>query len=330
MRYKSHISFIIGFSILFLFTGCSNTVNDFKVYKKEFLSSYNTKDTSKNLQKNSELNSLYKTSFSLNEIIDIRDQKLSKKQGQMGLWLPSKFIKENGGGLYFLDKYDADKKVIVFIHGAGGNGIEWREILNYIDLDSYQPLLFSYPSGLELEVISRVLADNLKSLAGEYSIEEFIMIAHSMGGLVAKKSIQELNKKTPYVKTFITLSTPWEGHEGAKDVKKLPYYIPSWDDMRSNSSFITGLKNKRILKGVDYYLLFGYKGEDTMFSRDNDGVISLKSQLSLYAQKEAKKVYGFNETHVGILVSKEVTTILDDILNNKFQKDKIETQNTTR
>jgi len=209
--------------------------------------------------------------------------------------------------------------VIVFIHGAGGNGIEWQYILNNINPDIYQPLILSYPSGLGLDIVSKALFEDLISLKEEYKIQEFIFIAHSMGGLIANKTIQMLNQESRYLNKFISLSTPWDGHEGAKGVKRLPYYIPSWDDMRSNSSFIKSLKTNRVFDTIEYNLLFGYKGDDTMFSRDNDGVISLQSQLSQYAQDGAEKVYGFNENHISILQSKDVAKRINDILDNKLQ-----------
>ncbi len=304
-------------TVIFL-SGCTQTISKLQQYKKEFFSSYDTKNELQNLQKHKQQYELYEKNFQIDEIITLEDIRLSKDKGHMGLWLPSKFLKENQAGLYFLEKFDPSKKVIVFIHGAGGNAIEWRDIIDSFDKNDFQALVLSYPSGIELDVTAGLVSGSLKKLASKYNIENYIIIAHSMGGLVAKKVIGNLNTAKQFTDTFISLSTPWGGHEAAKDVKELPYYISSWNDMRSNSKFIQGLENNFLLDGVNHYLLFGYKGEDRFFSRDNDGVISLQSQLKAYAQRGAKKIFGFNETHVGILRSKEVILVINNILKNKL------------
>jgi hypothetical protein len=89
--------------------------------------------------------------------------------------------------------------------------------------------------------------------------------------------------------------------------------------MIPNSEFIVNLKNKYNSLSVNHYLLFGYKGNSTIYSRDNDGVISLKSQLNYYDQVNAKKVYGFNETHISILQSDRVFNMINIILNDKLK-----------
>jgi hypothetical protein len=139
-----------------------------------------------------------------------------------------------------------------------------------------------------------------------------------MGGLISKSLIKELNKDEKRVELFITLSTPWGGHAGATNTKDLPYYIPSWDDMKKDSQFINSIKDISILRNINHYLMFGYKGKITLYSRDNDGTISIKSQLAQYAQDSAINVFGFNENHTGILISKKVSKKINIILNDKL------------
>jgi hypothetical protein len=138
-----------------------------------------------------------------------------------------------------------------------------------------------------------------------------------MGGLVARefiiKNLYENNND--YIKLFISISTPWSGHEGAeKGVKRLPVFIPSWIDMQTNSRYIKNLYRKKIADKVDYYLFASYKGSKNLLSEYNDGVVSVTSQLRLDAQDEANKVIGLNEDHVGILSSNEMIKRYNNIL----------------
>jgi pimeloyl-ACP methyl ester carboxylesterase len=232
--------------------------------------------------------------------------------------LSYKFLTENGGGLYFLNKYDPNKEIVLLVHGAKGNGVNWKYLINNLD-KRFQPLIVSYPSGVNLNISANIITRKLENLFLKYKISNFNIIAHSMGGLVAKQIINNLNHNKYKINTFITLSTPWGGHEAATKTKDLPYSIPSWHDMIPNSEFIVNLKNKYNSLSVNHYLLFGYKGNSTIYSRDNDGVISLKSQLNYYDQVNAKKVYGFNETHISILQSDRVFNMINIILNDKLK-----------
>jgi pimeloyl-ACP methyl ester carboxylesterase len=304
--------FIIIFLTSIFFTGCIQL----KELKQDLSLSYYSQK--QNQVKDTRILDSYMKNFEVDKITTINNSIFLKKHGKVGLWLPYKFIDEIGGGIYFLDVYDKEKTPILFVHGAGGNGIEWNYMINNIDQNKYQPIVVSYPSGVKLEVTVDILSKKLEKIITKYKMKELIIIAHSMGGLVSKSLIRKINKKRDLVKTFITLSTPWKGHEGASNTKDLPYYIPSWLDMQPKSEFISSIKDKNILTGVNHYLLFGYKGSMTLYGRDNDGTISLKSQLEDYAQNDARKIFGFNETHTSILVSEKVIKNINLILKLKF------------
>lgn len=304
--------YLLSLSFIFLLSGCT-TIQELK--KDIALSLHSSKD-GENKIKQSKIKKLYKRKFNYDQIGNLEDAKFNLENGKMGLWIPYKFIKEFGGGIYFLEKYSKEKIPILFIHGAGGNAVNWKYIINNIDRTIFQPLVVSYPSGAKLSITVEIIDEALQSLIKKYDMGSIYIVSHSMGGFVSKSLISKLDKKR--VKGFITLSTPWKGFEGAKKSADLPYYIPSWVDMKPNSSFISSIKDKTILSNIDHYLMFGYKGKMTFYGRDNDGTISLESQLALYAQKQAVKVIGFNEDHISILQSKEVVKKINIILEDKF------------
>jgi hypothetical protein len=62
------------------------------------------------------------------------------------------------------------------------------------------------------------------------------------------------------------------------------------------------------------YLLFSYSGGSRMLAEPNDGVVTLASELDPRAQQQAVKVYGFAESHAGILGSAGVSALVNGLL----------------
>jgi len=120
-----------------------------------------------------------------------------------------------------------------------------------------------------------------------------------------------------YVRRLVTISTPWEGHDAANaGAKLLPVVVPSWNDLRPGSSFLSSLFSRKLPPEVGYYLIFGYRHTTRPWlPPDNDGVVGLASELSLPAQYEARRVFGLNLDHDAILKSPEVLRKLEEFLS---------------
>jgi len=86
------------------------------------------------------------------EIVTIEDPRFSQKNGKRGLWEPVQFLREVGGGVYFLEPFDSEKIPVVFVHGAGGYPGEWASLIHQLDRTRYQPWVFYYPSGFRLNL----------------------------------------------------------------------------------------------------------------------------------------------------------------------------------
>lgn len=314
MKIKNYLNIVVLVSFGLLIGGCAKLEN---LKENVFYSVYSQKKLDNDVKDRQVLN-LYQKNFEVNKINSLYDEKFSRENASTGLWLPYKFIKNVGGGIYFFDNYTEGKIPVLFVHGAGGTPLDWKTIIDNLDKKIFYPLVVSYPSGIKLSHTVEILSDKVQQIMTKFNMNNIIIIAHSMGGLVSKSLIKKLNKTDKVVNLFITLSTPWNGHDGASNTEKLPYYIPSWNDMKKNSRFLLSLKNDAIFKDVEHYLFFGYKGKMTLYGRDNDGTISLESQLSEYAQNSASSIIGFNENHASILISKKVSKRINIILNDKL------------
>jgi len=236
--------------------------------------------------------------IALGEEVTLEDPAFSPDGGKKGLWAPTDFLSEIGGGIYFLQPFDARKTPVLFVHGAGGNPREFESLVAELDRKRFQPWVFYYPSGLRLGTVVQMLDGIMASLRREYGFDQVIVTAHSMGGLVSMSYLKLLAARgdARQVPLLVTLSTPWRGHEAAElGVKYAPVAIPSWIDMQVDSDFQRALFGAPMPPTTRFGLFFGYHGDSS------DGTISLASQLRSEAQLEAQRVLGFDETHASIL-----------------------------
>ncbi len=90
---------------------------------------------------------------------------------------------------------EATGKLAVFVHGLRMSDLEWtRQNHDHgaalaRDL-GFTPVYLSYNSGLHVSVNGRAFADRLEALVAAWpvEIEDFVVIGHSMGGLVARSA----------------------------------------------------------------------------------------------------------------------------------------------
>ena len=256
------------------------------------------------------------------EMLSFTDKKMDAEYGRIGYWEPLTFLRQVGAGIYFLEPYDPKKIPVLFVHGAVGTPLHFREMANHIDRKRYQPWLFYYPSGMPLTKISTSLNIMVMELHQQHRFDKLYVVAHSMGGLVARGFIlQNINDdQQDYIRLFISISTPWGGHRMAeKGVEQAPTAVPSWYDMVPGSPYIDAIFAQKLPDSLPYYLMFSHSGEHSRTMRNNDGSVELASELDYRAQAEAERIFGYDETHVGILSSKRVLEAVNLLLDGGGQ-----------
>ncbi|HOP41828.1 MAG TPA: hypothetical protein PLI53_12370 [Geobacteraceae bacterium] len=263
-----------------------------------------------------EINEQNSVHVTFGEVTDLDNPLFSDENGKIGLWTPFDFISNAGIGVYFLEPYDPLKIPILFIYGAGGCPRDWAYFIDNMDRKRYQPWIFFYPSGERLGSVATILHGIVGTLRTRYHFSELFVTAHSMGGLIARDLILRQGAEGDvYVKLLVTLSTPWSGLESAKlGVTFAPAAVPCWYDIQAGSPYIEELFKSRMPPDVSSFLLFSYRGDRNPLSENNDGIVTLKSQLRWEAQDEAAKVYGFNQEHESILVNRDVFDVYARIL----------------
>jgi len=253
------------------------------------------------------------------EIVTLQDPRFSLKNGQLGLWEPIQFLRTVGGGVFFLESFDPEKIPVLLVHGIGGYTEEISSLIRQLDRTRFQPWIFNYPSGLRLDMAAEFLRRSLSEIFVNYKFNKLVLIAHSMGGLVSRSFVNTLARKDverQFKLLFLTLSTPWGGHQAAQiGVEYAPAVIPSWLDMVPDSPFQRTLFQTPLPDNFEYYLFFSFQGGHNLFTNGNDdGTVSLVSQLRAEAQDAAIKTLGYNEDHMSILRSQDVAEKLNALL----------------
>lgn len=246
-------------------------------------------------------------------LVDVDDELFSETNGKRGYWAPLDRFRQSGANVYFLEPYDPGRTPVLFVHGAAGSPRDWKYFIEHLDRSRFQAWLFDFPSGVDVDTVSYLLYWKLLNLHARYRFATMHIAAHSMGGLVARSFLGKYHRRFPYVRLFVSISTPWGGEELAK---LAPAGIPVWDDMRPEGTFLASLFQRKLPPEIDYYLFFGYKGNRSLLRPENDGAVTLKSELSVAAQAEARRVYGFDESHVSILSSYDVVSAFNGLLSS--------------
>jgi len=252
------------------------------------------------------------------DVAGIRNERFSAATGKRGLWDPVGFEADFGTGVWMLQPYHPDRIPVVFVHGAAGCPQEWSTIVSSLDAARFQPWVFQYASGARLDSVGDRLADAIAELRRRYGFSKLFVVAHSMGGLVSRAALPRIDARcgAHVVRLFVTISTPWLGHDAAQlGVRHSPFVIPSWKDMSPGSAFLRAVRAKQLSPDVTYYLFFGYRGGETLLMHENsDESVTLQSVLDPTAQDEAARIRGFFEDHESILRSKDVIYELNRVM----------------
>lgn len=135
-----------------------------------------------------------------------------------------KLLKENGGAcLWPVGDWKPGAKPVIVIHGIGSDFDDIKAIVErYKDDPSRQVMVYAYDDmGEFTEESGKQLAHEMESFRQQYRWGDQVdIVAHSMGGIVAKRALNELAAGElggiqHYKKIqFVAVDTPWHGFPG--------------------------------------------------------------------------------------------------------------------
>jgi len=106
-------------------------------------------------------------------------------------------------GIYLIQPYDPNKIPILFVHGLIASPISWQNLVNDLCsdpkvLEDYQPWFFLYPTGQPVFESAAQLREDLESTLHLFdpsgtatASHHIVMVAHSMGGLLAHTLVSD-------------------------------------------------------------------------------------------------------------------------------------------
>lgn len=247
------------------------------------------------------------------QVVDFDDPRFDQTRIQQGAWRPLDFIREIGYGLYLLRPWQDDLEPVILIHGINDSPRSWRELAAAIDPQRFQVLLYQYPSGSPLTNNAYLLSEALRDLQLRYAPKRLHLVAHSMGGLVARRTAQLLRPGAGDQRLclLLTLATPWGGHpSAATGAARVPVDVPVWRDMAPGSPFLRELFADPLPTHIRQWQLVAYAGNNRMIVEPNDGSVPLASQLLPAAQDETDRLYLVEENHTGIMRSARSQALL--------------------
>ena len=264
-------------------------------------------------------------------VVELDDPALSREAGRLGLEQPQRYLETVRAGVYFLGEYDPRKTPVLMIHGIGGSPVDFRTIIEGspesggepgfpgLDGSRFQPWLVSYPSSFPLAIVADAIQSWVNLLRTKHAPERIHLVAHSMGGLVARAFIgeQAARGRADVLGCFVSIATPWGGNPAARlGVALSPIVIWSWRDVATGSPFLAGLFETPLPEHLGFHLIFPYpprKAEDGALP-SGDGVIGFNSLVHPDAFREAASVTVLEGEHVSILRSPELVARLGVIL----------------
>ncbi len=236
---------------------------------------------------------------------------------ELGIWQPGAFQEQVGFGLYVLEEFDAAKKSIVLVHGINDSPRIFMSMVDAIP-DDYQVLLFHYPSSFPLEYTSYIFTEALDELIRRHELPQIDVMAHSMGGLVSKGMIYQADEKLrDRISTFVTVASPFGGHSAAAlGITWAPVTAPVWWAMAPGSTYLKTIDSVDLTHGPKHHLIYSYSHERGGEREEDDGVVTVESQLIESARRNATAVYGIADSHTGVIDNPCTLGLLQSILKD--------------
>jgi pimeloyl-ACP methyl ester carboxylesterase len=252
-------------------------------------------------------------------VVSATDRLFDKPTVELGLWESATFLGRYGTALFLAAPWDERRIPMFLVHGISGSPRDFATLLGRFEESPYQPVLFFYPTGMPLAEASRHLGARLQEFLRRHPTRAFGIVGHSMGGLVAKGLLDEIDvpRRLPGWKVFVGISSPWGGVPAAAFGDRLPNHPPAWDDLAPGSSFMSRIDTTPVPSDVAFYLFFGARSRPSFLAAlgNNDGRLTVDTMNSTRVTASARDVFGFYEDHLSILSAPRVLDRLERVLD---------------
>jgi hypothetical protein len=117
-------------------------------------------------------------------------------------------------------RFNSNQPVTILVHGCNGSAGRFRSLAQLYAFHGQQAICFSYDDRDSLIDVSNQLISALEQLSEHTDLQTISVIGHSMGGLIARKALEEDIATNDSTIKLTTVSAPLAGINDAKTCGK--------------------------------------------------------------------------------------------------------------
>lgn len=178
-------------------------------------------------------------------------------------------------GLHWPDDFAAGRRTMLLVHGLEADASDLQRFARACRESDIQPILFDYPNDGPIAWSGDRLRTELNELLVRHPKLRLVIVAHSMGGLVARHALEAADRPPRAVTHLFMLGTPNHGSQlaGAQSWVEILRAVPSGrllsadllrdglneaaDDLQPESTFLKKLNSRRRPAAVRYFSAIG-------------------------------------------------------------------------
>lgn len=187
------------------------------------------------------------------------------------------------------------KQTIVYLHGLNCSSKIWRHLL--AELPPHSAHCIDYDSQARVE-------DSYQFILSRLPHKQFSIIGHSLGGILGYL----LAARGGQVKNLVSISTPFGGSSVANLLKWFYPTFKIFRDLAPHSDVIAEVKRTQL--NLPFLSLVSTSGHLPFIVGENDGVVTIDSQMSINASRRVKLQCNHFEAVNDELTSEEIRNFL--------------------
>ena len=191
---------------------------------------------------------------------------------------------------------------LIYVHGANSTPLSFAFFKEHMDEPDHVDFEYSVLDPVENAVNALIKTTREHGKAVD-------VVSHSLGGVIATVAARRGAK----IRRLVTISSPFGGSRLAS-MLRWTHPCQLFDDIHVYSPFI--LEAISSPAPIDMHSIVTCAGSRTLFGEDNDGVVSVASQMAL-SGPHYKKI---DLNHFEILLSREIVIEIKDYLLNGHGK----------
>jgi pimeloyl-ACP methyl ester carboxylesterase len=257
-------------------------------------------------------------------LVTLDERVFSKGVKITGLWKAERYFSAIGVPAYQTVEHDPSRLPVLLVHGYNDNAKGMAYLAKSLDPDKFEPVYANYPSGLDIDKISRGLLASVEELTKKKKIDAMAVAAFSMGGLAARKFLGYWGKKKrdTAIVTYVSMAAPYGGIEvGSKLKSWRPYEPESWNDIALGSEFLDHLYDDPLPQETAFHLVYALSEVKEAVPGYDDGIVSMESATRKEAAAEAATVSQIMACdHGQLLKKKEPVMKMVELLLKEYRK----------